>query len=131
MVLLGGWLLGGCAESGAGDGPTVSESMTKPATVDEQVADGQTLFAARCARCHGASGQGGAGPRLVGSGALAGFENAEQVAEFVQTNMPPGESRTLGPTADYAVVAFVLDSSGVTLGTRPLDVDVAGAVRVR
>ena len=131
IVVLGGWLLAGCAESGAGEGPAqATESMAKPATVDAQVAAGQMIFAQRCARCHGASGQGGTGPRLIGSRALAGFASAELLTEFVQQNMPPGESATLGPTADYSVVAFVLEENGVTLGARPLDADVAGAVRI-
>src|SRR5215510_9990435 len=30
------------------------------------VAEGRTLFAARCARCHGPQGEGGIGVRLVG-----------------------------------------------------------------
>jgi cytochrome c len=102
-----------------------------PTTVDAQVIDGRTVFADRCARCHGAAGQGGAGPRLVGAGALVGFDSAGQLADFVQRNMPPGEAAALGPNADYAIVAFVLEATGVELGARPLDASVADAVRLR
>src|SRR5262245_13750729 len=66
-----------------------------------QVAAGQAAYGLHCAKCHGASGEGGVGPRLVGldQGALpldpppdrkvrhTQFVTAGDVARFVVANM--------------------------------------------
>jgi cytochrome c len=105
------------------------------ASFSDQVAAGQKLYAANCASCHGAGGEGGAkAPKVVGvsAGALPldppatakyrkqQFHTAADVAEFVVKNMPPGAAGTL-PEKDYwAILAFDLHANGVDL-PKPID----------
>jgi cytochrome c len=93
-----------------------------PATFADQVALGQTLYGDYCAKCHGASGEGGGAPAVVGldKGALpldppesrkfrkTKFETVADVAAFVVKNMPPGKGGTLTDEQYYAILAFEL-----------------------
>ncbi len=93
----------GCGGATPGEEPNSPEAAVKPATFAEQVSLGQALFGEHCAQCHGSSGQGGDGPRLVGleQGALpldplpsakfrkTQFKTVADVATFVVANMPP------------------------------------------
>jgi mono/diheme cytochrome c family protein len=90
------------------------------ATFEAQAAEGQKLYAASCASCHGASGEGGDAPRLVGvsQGALPldppkgakyrkqQFRTAADVAAFVVQAMPPGEPGKLTEEQYWAILAF-------------------------
>jgi S-disulfanyl-L-cysteine oxidoreductase SoxD len=112
-----------------------SHATKAPATFPEQVANGQTLFAENCAKCHGDSGQGTEdAPRLVGlrEGALpldppasrkvrkSRFVTVADVAEFVMANMPPKKAGTLTADEYLAVLAFDLKANGIDLGQEPL-----------
>lgn len=97
-----------------------------------QAAEGQALYAANCASCHGDSGEGGDAPRVVGvaDGALpldppAGakyrkvqFRTAADIAGFVVQTMPPGDAEKLTEEQYWAVLAFDLKANGVTLDAR-------------
>jgi len=102
---------------------------TEPQTFDAQVAVGQDLYGAKCASCHGASGQGGPAPAVVGldKGALpldpqpeakyrkSQFKNAGDVADFVVKNMPPNAPGSLKEWQYWAILAFDLHANGVDL----------------
>jgi mono/diheme cytochrome c family protein len=45
--------------------------------------DPAAIFAAACARCHGAEGQGDIGPRLTGGAAVERFPDVEEQVEWV------------------------------------------------
>src|SRR5258706_2653563 len=65
-------------------------------------AQGAMVFAAKCAACHGAKGEGGAGPRLVGGGG---------------TRAPPSPSgRDGGPLLPYAAPGFYYLCRDMPLG---------------
>ena len=103
-----------------------------PATFAEQVSHGQTLFGQHCAECHGDSGQGDKGPRLVGlkEGALpldppatrkvrkTRFVTVGDVAEFVVNNMPPKKAGTLTHEEYLSILAFDLKANGIELNER-------------
>jgi len=81
LVLAAITLLAACSSSPgtSTSPPPASSSTTTTATTSTasstygQFADaGKTVFAAKCVKCHGASGQGGTGPALIGSGASLG-----------------------------------------------------------
>ncbi|HVH41162.1 MAG TPA: cytochrome c, partial [Labilithrix sp.] len=102
-----------------GEGPPPESPNTKAAsspptagaapTFSAQVAEGQKLYADNCASCHGAGGEGGKAPRVVGvaNGALpldppstakyrkTQFKTAADVAAFVVKAMPPGQAGKL------------------------------------
>jgi cytochrome c len=102
----------------------------EPQTFAEQVTAGQKLYADRCSSCHGAGGEGGKAPRVVGigKGALpldppAGaasrktqFKTAADVADFVVKNMPPyGAGPSLKESEYWSILAFDLHANGVDI----------------
>lgn len=99
-----------------------------PTTIDEQTKLGSQVYASKCAGCHGATGGGGIGPRVVGlsEGALpleprAGsarttqFVTVADVASFVVKTMPPDAPGSLSADEYWAILAFDLKANGVVL----------------
>lgn len=73
-------------------------------------ARGATLFAARCAACHGADGQGSAAPPLWGPRSYnigAGMARVSLAAGFIKANMPIGHGGTLSDDEAYDLAAFI------------------------
>jgi cytochrome c len=98
---------------------------------------------ARCASCHGASGEGGKeAPRVVGvnQGALPldpppgakfrknQFHTAADIASFVVKNMPADAPGSLSEPQYWAILAFDLKANGVELGSKHLDGTTAASV---
>src|ERR1700686_615106 len=90
--------------------------------------EGAPIFAAKCAACHGANGEGGKiGPRVVGGIAdtetlttlkpvrtVGGYwPYATSVYDFIHRAMPRGQSGTLTPNEVYALTAFILFKSNI------------------
>ena len=80
---------------------------------------GSTIFAAKCAVCHGENGKGGLAAALVGGEPLtSGIETAKTVAnfwpyattifDFTRRAMPWPRPRTLTNEEVYALTAFIL-----------------------
>src|SRR5512132_2545841 len=80
---------------------------------------GATVFAAKCAVCHGENGKGGSAAALVGGEPLtSGIETAKTVAnfwpyattifDFTRRAMPWPRPRTLTNDEVYALTAFIL-----------------------
>jgi mono/diheme cytochrome c family protein len=46
---------------------------------------GYDIYVASCARCHGASGQGGTGPKLAGKAVVRDFPNEADQTRLVET----------------------------------------------
>ena len=81
--------------------------------------EGKTVFAAKCAACHGNMGEGGDGPALVGGqGTLATprprktigsyWPYATTVWDYVNRAMPFNKPGTLSHDEVYAVAAYLL-----------------------
>jgi cytochrome c len=98
------------------------------AEVAAQIANGQKLFAAHCAKCHGDAGQGTKkAPAVVGKNALpldppaaaqvrkTKFRTAKDVAEFAVKNMPGDDAGSLKAEEYWAILAFDLKANGVEL----------------
>ena len=88
------------------------------------VADGRTVFAAQCARCHGPKGEGDIGARLVGGqGTLATPRPLKTVGSFwpyattlwdyINRAMPFDKAGLLTPSEVYAASAFILNINGI------------------
>jgi thiosulfate dehydrogenase len=80
-----------------------STRLQKWARFTADTAAGARVFAASCAKCHGAAGEGTAGaPPLWGSGSYnigAGMTRVRTAAEFISRNMPFDTPGTIGPMA--------------------------------
>lgn len=112
-----------CPSDGGGD--AAKGAAPASGTFAQQAERGSGIYAAACAKCHGADGRGGKAPALVGAGALRGtppagrtlrtvpFWTVGDVQRFVKTNMPPMGTR-LSDADAWAVVAFALQANGVT-----------------
>jgi mono/diheme cytochrome c family protein len=96
---------------------TVWDGVFAPAQADR----GRTVFAERCARCHGDDPASSRNP-------LAGDRFAEQwesrtLADLfrrIRDTMPPGESITVGDADKLDAMAYLLQANGFPAGTRPL-----------
>jgi cytochrome c len=93
------------------------------------VREGAAVYAAKCASCHGAKGEGGTAERLVGRNqgdSFAFATNAKLIRtigsywpyattlyDYTFRSMPFMQPGTLTPNETYSVVAFLLYENGV------------------
>jgi len=88
-----------------------SARLQKWATFKADTAAGAQVFAASCAKCHGAAGEGTAGaPPLWGAESYnvgAGMTRVRTAAEFISRNMPFDTPGTLTDSQAFDVAAFV------------------------
>lgn len=136
---LGCVVLAGCG----GDPAPAQKSPDTAMTFEEQATQGQALYASNCASCHGASGEGGPAPRLVGldKGALpldppatatvrkTQFKTVADVANFAVANMPPGKAGSLSADEYLAILAFDLKANGLSL-EQPLTLASAATIDI-
>ncbi len=125
------------------EAPVTPASGTVPTTFADQVAMGQTLYGAKCKSCHGASGEGGKAPAVVGldKGALpldpppnaryrkTQFKTVADIAAFVVKSMPPTAPGSLSEEEYWAILAFDLKANGIDLPQK-LDAALASTLTV-
>src|SRR5580693_6511921 len=98
------------------------------------VRQGEAIFAAKCASCHGAHGEGKPMDRLVGGiGTLRDKKPVKTVGSFwpyattlfdyVRRAMPLNAPQSLTPDEVYAVSAYVLFLNGIVPQDAALDAD--------
>ncbi|HEY1611654.1 MAG TPA: cytochrome c [Paraburkholderia sp.] len=96
------------------------------------VAHGKAVFAAKCAMCHGAEGQGGIGDKLVGGrGTLASdkpvhtigsyWPYATTLFDYIRRAMPYNAPESLSADDVYALSAYLLNLNGVVPASTRLD----------
>lgn len=128
--------------------PPAAEGATPPASATggfaEQAKTGAELYGKYCASCHGAHGNDGKAPPVVGlaQGALpldppAGakfrksqFKTVGDVADFVTKTMPPKAPGSLSADDYYAILAFDLQANGIDLGDKKLDGALASSLEI-
>jgi alcohol dehydrogenase (cytochrome c) len=88
----------------------------------EQAAQGAALFKQKCAVCHGAKLQGGAGPSLVGNQFFLRYRGKPLSALWstIHTEMPLTAPSTLSSAQSLALVAFILQQNGFPAGPSPI-----------
>lgn len=141
VALAAGACGGGDTRSAGAKSP---QSSAPPATFHDQVAAGQDIYVAKCAGCHGAHGNDGKAPPLIGlkDGALpldppAGakyrktrFKTVADVADFVVESMPPKAPGSLSPDDYGSVLAFDLSANGIDLGDEKLTPELASTLTI-
>ncbi|MGC2634852.1 MAG: PQQ-binding-like beta-propeller repeat protein [Candidatus Cybelea sp.] len=88
----------------------------------DQATQGATLFGQKCAVCHGAKLQGGAGPALAGKQFFLRFggKPLSQLWYDVHTEMPLNAPSSLPNADSLALVAFILQQNGFPEGASPI-----------
>lgn len=105
------------------------------------VVTGAHVFAAQCAACHGAQGQGLIGDALVGGrGTLASakpkrtigsyWPYATTLFDYIRRAMPYNAPESLSADDVYALCAFLLNQNGVVPANTRLDARSLPAVRM-
>jgi cytochrome c len=93
---------------------------------------GRVVFSEQCAACHGDSGQGGVGDRLVGGqGTLASpkpirtvgsyWPYAPTLFDYIRRAMPQNAPQSLSSEDVYAVSAYILRLNGIVAADAVLD----------
>ena len=105
------------------------------------VRQGEAIFAAKCASCHGAHGEGKPMVRLVGGiGTLHDKKPKKTVGSFwpyattlfdyVRRAMPLNAPQSLNPDEVYAVSAYVLFLNGIVAQDATLDADTLAKIKM-
>ncbi len=113
------------------------------------VAEGETIFAAKCAVCHGAEGVGGIAPNpaLVGRDSAAeGFRFANDpkliktignywpyastLFDYIKRAMPLAASGTLADHEVYALTAYLLSMNGIVPAPATMTAETLRAVKM-
>jgi cytochrome c oxidase subunit 2 len=94
--------------------PATTPPSTGPSTAGLLSQQGATVFSSDCASCHGSSGQGGVGPRLIGPGnTLAKYANAQALLDFMSTAMPLNAPGSLNAQQYDELLAFILVQNNI------------------
>ncbi|WP_250475765.1 cytochrome c [Caballeronia sp. GAFFF1] len=105
------------------------------------VATGAHIFAAKCAACHGANGEGGMGDRLIGGrGTLASDKPVRTVGsywpyattlfDYIRRAMPYNAPQSLSADEVYALSAWILNRNGIVPDDARLDAHSLAAIRM-
>jgi S-disulfanyl-L-cysteine oxidoreductase SoxD len=115
-----GFLWGAVALAMVGGGGLLG--LPPIAAQDDQIRRGQAVFDERCAKCHGAQGEGKLGRALIGPTAnLGGYGTARGLFDYTRKIMPIDAPGRLLESEYWAVLAFILNQNkllpdGTTLG---------------
>ncbi|WP_368622287.1 c-type cytochrome [Paraburkholderia sp. BR13444] len=105
------------------------------------VATGRRIFAAKCAACHGAKGEGLIGDQLIGgAGTLASatpkrtvgsyWPYATTLFDYIRRAMPYNAPQSLSADEVYALSAWILDRNGIVPDDAHLDAHSLAAIRM-
>lgn len=104
-------------------------------------AQGAAVYAANCAVCHGANGEGGAlGNRVVGGEPPSGMGTRKTIAnhwpysstvfDYIRRSMPFEAPRSLSNDDYYAIVAWILAENGIIDANAVMSAETLPAVRM-
>jgi S-disulfanyl-L-cysteine oxidoreductase SoxD len=105
------------------------------------VSHGREVFDQQCAACHGATGEGGVGDRLVGGQGTLGtpkpvrtvgsyWPYAPTLFDYIRRAMPQNAPQSLSDEDVYAVSAYILHLNGLLPADGTLDARTLSAVKM-
>ena len=136
---------------GVGRSPTPEEVRAYDTSVGPQgkelppgrgtAREGASIYAQKCAACHGATGTEGPADRLVGGqGTLTSdrpvktvgsyWPYATTVWDYINRAMPVNNPGSLTPNEVYALTAFILSRNGIVKETEVIDRESLPKVRM-
>lgn len=86
----------------------------------DQAANGQTLYQAHCAACHGAKLEGAGAPALDAATLYIDWGTADTLYLMLSKSMPPQNPGTLKEDEYVSILAYILKANGFPEGTKPL-----------
>jgi mono/diheme cytochrome c family protein len=96
---------------GPGSVPALSPALAV-LTAGQLAVSGRTIFAGRCAVCHGAGGQGNTAPALIGGNAsLAKYGTAGGLYRYINVAMPRNNPGSLSAQDYLDITSFILVES--------------------
>lgn len=101
----------------------------------DQATAGKTVFAGKCAGCHGADlAGGGEAPALAGTGFIGEWagQSVGDLATRLHTTMPANDPGSLNYADTAAVVAYILSVNQFPAGTTalPSDLGAMGSIAI-
>ena len=103
-------------------------------------AQGERIFAQKCAMCHGERGKGGVAAAVVGGGPIDRIEAPKTIAnfwgysttvfDFIRRAMPWQQPRTLTDNEVYALTAFILAENKLIGQNDSMNADTLPKVRM-
>ena len=104
----------------------IAEAAKQTLTFDELYAQGDAVYQAKCAACHGGSGEGGVGKAIKGSAVATGelSTHFDVVINGVAGTAMQSFSEQLTPVEAAAVITFQRNAYGNNMGdiVQPIDV---------
>jgi mono/diheme cytochrome c family protein len=98
----------------AGLGPGLWPGPILAQDAERQVEQGHAIYARRCAKCHGAIGEGKMGPSLVGpQHHLSGYGTADVLFDYTRQVMPADRPGRMQEVEYWAVLAYLLKENGL------------------
>ncbi len=99
-----------------------------------QAASGATVYAGRCAQCHGTNLQGGSGPALTGNSfhqsLNASYTTAGKLYGFIHDQMPANAPASLSQKQYLDVTAYVMSRNGFPAGAAALTMSTGDRVQL-
>lgn len=109
-------------------------SHSPPLYTSAQASQGEKLYAGKCAMCHGANLEGGAGPPLTGPNMTTlGAKTHLTVGDmynYIVSNMPMNAPGSLSKDEYVKITAYILKENGYPAGSKPLTPSSASNAKV-
>lgn len=128
-------LVSGCSGQSGSSSTTAGTTTTNTSgsmTFAQLAESGKTVFASRCANCHGDQGQGVTAPGLIGANANLGkYGTAEGLLNFIDTSMPLDAPGKLSHQEYLQMLCFLLVQNNYASGSTIFDENALGNVQLK
>ena len=126
LIVLALIAVGGCGTSSDSPTPTGGPTFGSLSQL------GQPVFMSKCAMCHGASGQGGTAPAVIGTGAnLSKYSTGKALLDYISTAMPLNAPGSLSHQDYLNVLSYLLVQNKYATATAAFDENALGNLQLK